>query len=207
MSYRTFLKRHPYAGLAIPLVVIAAALGLTSWGCTPAPDASLRAELQALATKTGAIEKQLAAIEADGKFTRDFAMRIGSDLAATIDPSEIAYATGRNKFGSFVVSPRSITPHLEGYKVVVDIGNLTGVTFHGAKLKMSWGPNLMDVMEKKITMEEFAAAKKQGKEISVTNVFRPGAYTTVEAFISPATAADVRHIEIGVEFNQLSLRP
>ena len=123
---------------------------------------------------------------------------------ASVDTSQEIYGVARNQFGSFPIVAKSVTPHLDGYKIRLEIGNLTLATFHGAVLKIEWG----QPFTKGMTPDQIKAYlnDRKNKEFSVTTVFAPGAYTGVDVVLTPATANDVREIDVAITLDRLALR-
>jgi hypothetical protein len=120
-----------------------------------------------------------------------------NDEPAIVSFEENTYGVARNKFGAFPVVGQSVEPFLDGFKIRVGVGNLTGATFHGAKLRISSHGGLPPGFKR------IGAAEKT---IDVQETFRPGRYTTVEAVLSPAKATAMKSIEVSVEFDSISLK-
>jgi len=119
---------------------------------------------------------------------------------ATIRTDSQDYDIARTKYGPFIISQRGLTEFLDGYKLKLAIGNTTSVTFSGAKLTLEWGPPY----DEKNFSKWLDARKK--KEVQLTDSFHPGTYTIIEVVISPAKPEEAKEIEVGIEFNQVSLR-
>jgi len=111
---------------------------------------------------------------------------------ATVSTEEETYAAVRTKFGTFTFVCRGLTPYLDGYRVKLSIGNLTSATFNGAKLHISWGP--------------VEGSDRKQKEMDLTNELRPGAYTLVEATLTPSKPEEIKVISIALELSAMSLK-
>lgn len=107
--------------------------------------------------------------------------------SAIVSTEEKGYAIAQTKYGSFAIVCKNVNQYLDGYKVHLGIGNLTTATFNGAKINLNWGKG------------------QYKKEVSVTNSFLPGRYTTVEIVITPAKPEDIKEFTVALEFNQLAL--
>lgn len=108
--------------------------------------------------------------------------------SAIVSTEEKGYSIAQTKYGAFAVSCKNVIPYLDGYKIVLDIGNLTSARFNGAKLSVNWGK-----------------ANEHKKEISVTNNFPPGRYTPVELVLTPAKPEEIKTFNVVLEFNQMAL--
>ena len=106
---------------------------------------------------------------------------------ADVSTEEKGYSIAQTKYGSFAVVCKNVTPYLDGYKVQLGIGNLTSARFNGAKIGLMWG-------------EDFKT-----KDISVTNSFLPGRYTTFEVILTPAKPTEIKRFTVTLEFDQIAL--
>jgi hypothetical protein len=107
--------------------------------------------------------------------------------SAIVSTEEKGYAIAQTKYGSFAIVCKNASQYLDGYKVHLNIGNLTNARFNGAKISLKWGKG------------------QHKKEVSVTNDFPPGRYTTVEVVMTPAKPEDIKEFTVGLEFNQMAL--
>jgi hypothetical protein len=106
-----------------------------------------------------------------------------------VDTDSKTYALARNDYGAFPVIVDKVEPYLDGYKITAEIGNMSGATLTGAKVKIQWGPY----------------AYGSSKEYPIATEFLPGRYTSVELIAAPAKAADVKLVGISVSFGGLKL--
>jgi len=130
-----------------------------SGGTAPPTAAAPSSSTTELAKKVQDLETELASL-------RGRVNSLGAE-SAEISTAGDGYGVARTKFGPFVVVGRGVTPHLDGYKVKLAVGNLTSATFHGAKVKVEWGPPF----EAGRFAEYFKNRKE--REFSVTSVL-PG---------------------------------
>jgi len=125
---------------------------------------------------------------------------------ATVSTEQDVYGVARTKFGPFVISSGGVTPYLDGFKVKLSIGNLTNATFHGTKLKVTWGPPIpsWDSSNSKERAKAWKARKSQ--TLDLTTMLYPGQYSRAEVTLTPAKPEEVKSLEVGLELNVLSLR-
>src|SRR5262249_8458141 len=147
--------------------------------------AELTTKVQSLDSELNALRYRIASLESG---------------SAEISTAGEGYGVARTKFGPFTLVSRGVTPHLDGYKVRLAVGNLTSATFPRAKIKVEWGPPFEPG---KYT--EYLNSRKD-REFDVTTVFYPGAYSVVEVTLVPAKPQDVRTLSVSLELNQMSLR-
>lgn len=117
--------------------------------------------------------------------------------SATVSTERDEYGIARTPFGPFTVISRAVTPYLDGFRITLAIGNLTAATFQGAKLKVSWGPPFDST--------NFVKDRKE-RGFDVTTIFSPGAYAIVVVALTPASANEIKEIDVGITLNQMSLR-
>lgn len=119
---------------------------------------------------------------------------------ATIRADADGYTITHTEYGALVLSPRGAKPYLDGFKFTVSIGNLSAATFNGGNVSVEWGPEFST----DLTWDEYRAARKE-KQVPLTQSFAPGKYTDIELTLTPATATDLRAIQLSFEFDQISL--
>lgn len=98
----------------------------------------------------------------------------------------------------FVVSLEDATPYLDGYKVIIRIGNLMSARYSGFSLQGTWGPRYdWD----KYTDESYKKweAQKQSKEFSFTNALLPGTWNRVELTLPSTAATQLGFLEISIK--------
>jgi hypothetical protein len=110
------------------------------------------------------------------------------ESAATISSDGISYDIAQTRHGAFLIIARSIVPHLDGYKIHLDVGNMTSATMNGAKVHVVW------------------ATYTRTSDFNVTTKFTPGMYSGFDIFLSPAKPEEVKTLIISLEFNNVELR-
>lgn len=116
-------------------------------------------------------------------------IRVGEMMNGSADVSteEKGYSIAQTKYGAFAVVCKNVTPYLDGYMVQLSVGNLTSAAFNGAKIGLIWGED------------------NKTKEVSVTNSFLPGRYTSFEVVLTPAKPQEIKQFTLTLEFNQIAL--
>lgn len=121
---------------------------------------------------------------------------------AAINTDDSGYGVVQTTFGPFVIIGKSATQYLDGYKVKISIGNLTGFTMHGAKIHVQWGGYFRDSDD--IVKDKEKKSVDKEKEFDIQDVFRPGSYATFDLFLTPATPDEVKQISVSAKFNVIS---
>ncbi len=121
-----------------------------------------------------------------------------------LDPASKQYGIVKTNLGELLVSIDNLTPHGDGYKLRLMIGNPNMATYNGAKLKIQWAE------KPRWGASDFDASKWnnsiQTKDADIVNQLLPGTWNPVEIVISPANAAQTGYLTLSAELNSLSLR-
>lgn len=131
---------------------------------------------------------------------------------ATVSTEEEGYDVARTKFGPLIVSTRSATPYLDGYKVTLRIGNLTSANFNGVKLNLAWGiPRVKTDAPLHAGLDDFDEWLKwhklqKKKEVALTTTLDSGAFIDIEVTLTPAKPEEIKSFTVGFELDQLQLR-
>lgn len=118
--------------------------------------------------------------------------------SAQVSSEDHKYGIVHTEHGIFTVFAGEPRPFLDGYKVRLEIGNLTNARFTGAKIHVWWS-RPYDEKEPDKDLEA------KDKVFDVSNVFPPGAYTNVDVALTPAKAEAIKTLSVGLEFNSMSL--
>jgi hypothetical protein len=137
--------------------------------------------------KEESLQEKVASLERDLLQLR-MQVNAMSEGSATVSTEEKGYSIAQTKYGSFAIVCKNATPYLDGYKVQLSIGNLTSAQFKGAKIHLIWGKSLTS-----------------SKDMSVTNSFLSGRYTTVELVMTPAKPEDIKKFIMILDFDQIAL--
>ena len=97
------------------------------------------------------------------------------------------YICVNSNVGIFLITLNAVEPYLDGYKVKINLGNPSYITYDGAKLNVIWGKHF------------------RIKEINLVKELKAGYWNPVEFIISPAKTEDTKYIEISISVSQLSL--
>lgn len=191
--------------------------------CSVAIGASACEPLDALVSKS--VDKRMAAVQYDsqdrlGKLEIENAQlkgRIASleysqkfifSRLNTIDTQKASitegagYGVAKTPHGSVIITASGIQPYLDGYKVTLNIGNPSMISFSGSEIEVDWGLP-WDTKDK--TLAEIEKTRRT-KKFSVAKDFPAGFYTPIEVALTPAKPAEVKTIEVGIEWNRVSLR-
>lgn len=163
-------------------------MALASTGCDRSTELEQRVE--ALELKLSVTQIQLNNVEASI-----------SEAPAVVRTDGDHFSVARHSLGAATVSVQSVEPYLEGYKVVLQIGNLTAVDLEDVKVKVQWGkPGWFESGRQEAPVGPL-------KEKTVTGAtLRAGAYSSVEVVIAPAAPDEVRQLSVTLDPGAVSLR-
>jgi Protein of unknown function (DUF3251) len=138
--------------------------------------------------------------------------RVSQYESASLDPTEKGYERIDTASGLFLISVVSAEPYLDGYRLHLQIGNLTTARYKGFKLTLTWqkpwpeqksGESDEDFQKR---LDEAEKAEPREKEISFTETLYPSSWNTVSVIVSPATTEELKELQISsMVTNQVSL--
>lgn len=186
-----------------PLVLSFACASVLLASCekqaTASPSASQLTDITALQTTVN--DDHTSQIKKLQKELRDLEFKVAGlgVQAGTVTADSQSYTLVNTRHGPFTVALVGLTPYLDGYKAKLRIGNMTSAIFKGAKLDASWGPLISAGAE-----DYFG--KRKNKEFDLSTEFKAQSFTEIEVALSPAKPDEVKEIDIGLDFNVVSLR-
>jgi len=137
---------------------------------------------------------------------------------AEVDTASHAFSTIDTEYGVLFVSCKDAQPYLDGYKLLLEVGNPSGASFGNSTIKTKWGPKhpvfpgtkeRPAKAEDVIKYSEAVAKWKQElreKDFPLTQHLAAGSWNPVEIVLSPAKAEDVGHLKLSIEPKTISLR-
>lgn len=117
-----------------------------------------------------------------------------------LDPSVKGFERIDTSNGFFLISLIDVKPYLDGYKLILDIGNPTLADYKGFTLNVRWGRKIKDFKNS----EEWSKSL-QRKEVSFTKNLNPASWTKVELILSPATPEQLGYIQLSMETPTIGL--
>jgi hypothetical protein len=119
---------------------------------------------------------------------------------ATLDLASKNYQRLDTDMGSFMVAAESVEPYLDGYKVVLSIGNPMLATFNGFKLRVEWATSITKAADYE-TWEK----TRQQKEISFTEPLQPGRWNQVELLLPSTKPDQLGYFNLSLDISTISL--
>jgi hypothetical protein len=150
-----------------------------------------------LDSTTRAMQQEITELESSVRYLKSTIARLTSnEQAALISTESEDYGLARTNFGMFTVKCKNVTPFLDGYKVKLEIGNLTSATFHGAKLTVNWFPDVIDTSD--------VLGNWHGKDFDVLTLLQVGRWNEVEVTLTPATPLQIKNLSVLLKLDQVS---
>jgi len=153
----------------------------------------LKDKVDSMSNNLTSVSKDLNVVSSKVDSISNANTRLASQIAALEPGSALlstendGYTISSTKFGPFIIMKRGVSPYQEGFKVKLGIGNLTPVAFKGARLHVTLG-------------------NQQTKIYNVSDEISPQAYTNVEIAITPASADEIKTLQVGLELSQIYLK-
>jgi hypothetical protein len=118
--------------------------------------------------------------------------------------TEKGYGKLETNTGFFFISCAGVENYLDGYKIILNIGNPLAVSYMGFKLKVKWGKPY-DIKSKPFRSYDDWEKTLHKSEKSFTDLLKPASWNKVELILSPATAEDVKYVNIEMGTDNISL--
>lgn len=166
-------------------------------------------ELRKLQAQIAEQQREIDALREEMKNARSDILVQGAQLSklsslppemGLIDVASKGYSLVRNAHGVFPVSSKQVTPYLDGFKIVISVGNPTLFTFSGVNLKADWSVGCYRKAD-----GGFEKCSKLVKDFSLTNELKPGVYTDLEIIIPGVAASDLEGLSVSLTFDQIRL--
>lgn len=122
--------------------------------------------------------------------------------SAVLDPSEKGYSRVDTDQGSFLLAVRTVSPYLDGYRVVLDVGNLQDATYDGITLDSKWGKPWK--FGGRVSYTDWYKRLNE-KKFVLTNTLLPGTWNRVPIVLSPAKADQLGYLEVSMKTSEVSL--
>lgn len=197
-----------------PLLCIAQSTKATS----PAPtahSADLQRQIDSLKKKIGELDAELAILKGDSEAAGDIATLKGElDVVGDIlngkqdkndevllHPSSRDFQRLDTNLGSFLVSIKDVSPYLNGYKIILNIGNPSAADFADATIHLKWGKPYnaklsMDVWENSL----------RSQDTKLTTNLSSATWNTVEIILAPASPDELQYLRLSMDTPSVILR-
>jgi Protein of unknown function (DUF3251) len=193
---------HPLQATILSVCLTCFPLNVTSQTRTPSATpssaeeqqreiADLQAQVDALQKKVdyfGSRESVLS-MRMDGKKDREDSV--------TLDLAQSAYQRLDTNNGFLLVSAEPAVPYLNGYKILVKVGNPLSVSYSGLTAKIRWAKYYDS---NQFTPDSYADWQKsiQQKETSFPDVLEKGTWKKIELIVAPATAEQLGYLKLSI---------
>ncbi len=179
----------------------------------PKPSQDPTAELAAVRDEIRGLRAQLAELQERLKRTEASAFRLqwglsdlqNRNLSVSLDPAAPKkYQRLDSSSGFFLASLQNVEPYLDGFRITLNIGNLTSARYDGFKLSATWGPRYdWD----KFTPETYKKweSQKQSKDFSYTDSLMPGTWNKADLILPTTTPSQVGFIQVSIDTDIVSL--
>lgn len=204
--YRRVTIRRGYDfGVAFAALLLAAC---DQQGQAPVQPAVTKAEVAAISDSLSDAQEKIRAIQNDLFVTKYRQERFD---AVVMDPAEgKGYERIETTSGSFLISLQESTPHLDGVRVKLHIGNIQFATYNGFELKVEYSRRIGG-FEKGRTLEEIKkinsefVASKRTKTEKFTQPLRPGTWSVVYMNLPDIKPENFGRLEVSMSTDNVGL--
>jgi len=153
--------------------------------------AALRAKVSSLETSVGDCQARLFKLE----LSKNAYKAVGLDMTSR-DYQRIDTDTG-----TFLISVEDASRYLDGYRIILHVGNPSYATYKGFKLTVNWNTNYKDGLD----FQEWIKAERT-KEVSVTESLEPGNWNRVELLLPSTTGEQLGYFVVSMDTSTVALR-
>lgn len=126
-----------------------------------------------------------------------------------LDPTQKSYQKVECNNGPLMVLVDSMESYLDGYKLTLQIGNPSFMTYSGFQVTTFWGPDLQTLAgTNKITQELSAKweSLQHSNTVSMTDSLLPGKWNWVKLIVAPAKPDEIRNLEVSFQSSVVSFQ-
>jgi hypothetical protein len=199
---KKFWQLHPIRATILSVCLTCFPLNVTSQtethSATPSSVEEQQRELADLRAQVDALQKK---VEYFGSRESVLSMRMNDkkdrEDSITLDLAHSAYQRLDTNNGFLLVSAEPAVPYLNGYKILLKIGNPLSVSYSGLAAKIKWAKYYDS---NQFTPDSFAEWQKsiQQKETSFPDVLEKGTWKKIELIVAPATAEQLGYLKLSI---------
>jgi hypothetical protein len=173
-------------------IILSATLAIAQRSTPPRPSAESGVTL---------LEDRIKRLE---RRVNDLEYKASKDDSVELDTGTLdgPYLRLNSNNGTFLVSLTNIEKYLNGYKVILTIGNTSSATYRGFELTLKWSTTAPEGDINKWV--EWYKARKTKTE-KYTQDLVPGSWNKVEMILLPARSDELGYLEVSMETNSISL--
>ena len=162
--------------------------------------AALAAEVKALRNDVDLLGTQI--LTANNRIQALESLRDTRDrTTAYLDPAARAYEPVDATLGTFAVSLADVRPFADGVKIKLNLGNLSAVTFNGAKVTVSYGSRVPTDGTKFLAWNRALQSKVE----HITDRLLPGHWNPVQITLPGIQEKDFGYLTVKIETDQILL--
>lgn len=151
----------------------------------------MRKQIEALREEVKNLDGRLKGSEVIARFHRE---KVDSVIknSVLLDPSEKGYGVITTDQGKFFISLDNVEPFLDGYRIVLRIGNPYAITFRDVRISADWNKKMPSDFAK---YAEWAESKRT-QEFSESTELKPGSWTTFRLALTETKSDQLGYLEV-----------
>lgn len=145
------------------------------------------------------LEKTIADLQSTVSFDRLLiANKLDKHESINIDPSSRDFQRLDTDSGFFLVSLESVTAYLNGYKLMLDIGNPSDANFQSATISVTWSKPYDWAHYTDASYKQWQSAEHT-QDFQVSTTLRAGTWNPVEVDLVPAAADELGFLQLSMK--------
>jgi hypothetical protein len=170
----------------------------------PAPSLTSQKQIDELKSQIAALRAKVLSLETsqgDSAY-RLFKLELSKDAykSVVLDMTSRNYQRIDTDTGTFLISIEDASPYLDGYRIVLNIGNPSFAAYKGFKLTVKWNTSYKKGMDP----QQWINAERT-KEISFVGSLDAGSWNRVEMLLPSTTGEQLGYFVVSMETSTVSL--
>jgi hypothetical protein len=131
----------------------------------------------------------------------------GGKTRVHLDPTQKSYQRVECNNGPLMVSVDSMESYLDGYRLTLQIGNPSYMTYSGFEATTYWGPSWQDIAGTNNFSEAISAkwqSLQRSNTVTLTDSLMPGKWNWVKIIVAPAKPDEIRNLEMSFKSSTVS---
>jgi hypothetical protein len=193
-------------------IALAAIAWFAASGCQQSSPPAEDPRIAALSSQVVTLQTAITKMEGDQKFLLTRVAKAEKQIRANapkteveFDPSSTSYQRVDGDLGTFAVAISDVRQFADGVRVTLKLGNLSAVTYSGARLTLEYGARTPSDMGTDLDAAAKWLESLQERTEKITTNLAPGRWNPVQITLPRIDAKEFGYLSVSVETDEISL--
>lgn len=181
-------------------------------GCQQASSPTDDPRVATLSLEVAALQTVITKMQRDQKFLLTRVVQAEKQIKTNapkteieFDPSSTSYQRVDGDLGTFAVAIGDVRQFADGVRVTLKLGNLSAVTYSGARLTLEYGARAPSDMDTDLDVAAKWLESLQERTEKITAKLAPGRWNPVQITLPKIDAKEFGYLSVSVETDEISL--